>query len=47
MNEAEASKGLEKLLSLSKEELEQLFNQLSVSEVEDLLDKLNEVENNE
>ena len=42
-----ASDNLEKLLSLSKEELEKIFSQLSVEEVEDLLNKLYEVDNND
>ena len=38
---------LDKIMSLSKEELENLFSQLSVTEIEDLLNKLNEVEKND
>ncbi len=47
MNEKSYNDNLEKLLSLSKEELERLFSQLSLTEIEDLLDKLNEVNVNE
>lgn len=47
MNEANANKNLEKILSLSKEELEKMFSQLSVEEIEDLLKKLNEVDKND
>lgn len=43
MNELNANNNLEKILSLSKEELEKIFSQLSISEVMDLLEKLNEV----
>lgn len=43
----ETNNNLEKLLSLSKEELEKIFAQLSATEIEDLLAKLNEVTNNE
>ncbi len=43
MNETNNNKELEKLLSLSKEELEKIFSQLSLSEIEDLLEKLKEV----
>ena len=42
-----ANKNLEKILSLSKEELEKIFSQLSVEEIEDLLNKLNEVNKND
>ncbi len=44
MNETNNNKELEKLLSLSKEELEKIFSQLSLSEIEDLLEKLKEVD---
>lgn len=44
MLETNNNENLEKLLSLSKEELEKIFSQLSVAEIEDLLDKLNEGE---
>ena len=43
MNETNANNNLEKILSLSKEELEKIFSQLSMEEIEDLLNKLNEV----
>lgn len=43
----EKDKGLEKLLSLDKEELEHIFSQLSMIEIEDLLNKLNEVAKND
>lgn len=41
------NESLKKILSLSKEELEKIFSQLSLSEIEDLLNKLNEVGENE
>lgn len=47
MNETNANKNLEKILSLSKEELEKIFSQLSMTEIEDLLNKLNEVNKND
>ena len=47
MNETNANKNLEKILSLSKEELERIFSQLSMEEIEDLLNKLNEVNKND
>lgn len=47
MNETNANKNLEKILSLSKEELEKIFSQLSMQDIEDLLNKLNEVDNND
>jgi Asp-tRNA(Asn)/Glu-tRNA(Gln) amidotransferase C subunit len=47
MNETNANKNLEKILSLSKEELEKIFSQLSMEEIEDLLNKLNEVNKND
>ena len=47
MNETNANKNLEKILSLSKEELEKIFSQLSMAEIEDLLNKLNEVNKND
>lgn len=47
MNETNANKNLEKILSLSKEELEKIFSQLSMEELEDLLNKLNEVNKND
>ena len=47
MNEKNTNENLEKILSLSKEELEQIFSQLSMTEIEDLLNKLNEVNEND
>ena len=47
MNVTNANQNLEKILSLSKEELEKIFSQLSVEELEDLLNKLNEVNKND
>lgn len=44
---SEVSSDLEKLLSLNKEELEKIFSQLSISEIGDLLNKLNGVEKND
>lgn len=43
MNETDNNKNLERIMSLSKEELEQIFSQLSLEDIEDLLNKLNEV----
>ncbi len=47
MNETTINKNLEKILSLSKEELEKIFSQLSIKEIEDLFNKLNEVKKND
>lgn len=47
MEELEMTEGLDKLLSLSKEELNSIFSKLSVKEIENLLNKLNEVDINE
>ena len=44
---SEVSSDLEKLLSLNKEELEKIFSQLSISEIGDLLNKLNGVGKND
>lgn len=38
---------LDKIMSLSKEELQRIFSQLSAVEIKDLLDKLNEVDAND
>ena len=43
----EKDNNLEKILSLSKEELEKIFSQLSIKEIENLLNKLNEVTDND
>lgn len=47
MNETNANENLKKILSLSKEELEKIFSQLSMTEIEDLLNKLDEVNKND
>lgn len=47
MNETTINKNLEKILSLSKEELEKIFSQLSIKEIEDLFNKLNGVKKND
>lgn len=47
MNEMSVSNNLDKILSLSKDELEKIFSQLSIKEIEDLLSKLNEVIKND
>lgn len=47
MNETNTNGNLEKILSLSKEELEKIFSQLSIIEIEGLLNKLNEVNKND
>lgn len=41
------SENLEKILSLSKENLEKIFSQLSMIEIENIFDKLNEVTKND
>ena len=46
MNET-IDNNLERILSLNQEELRQIFSQLSMEELEDLLDKLNEVNLND
>ena len=46
MNET-IDNNLEQLLSLNQEELKQIFSQLSMEELEDLIDKLNEVNGND
>ena len=38
---------LKKVVSLSKEELTKIFLQLSLTEIEDILDKINEVDTND
>lgn len=43
MNEPVVDNNLDKIMSLSKEELARIFSQLSVEELEDLLNRLNEV----
>ena len=40
-------KDLDRVLSLTKEELTDIFNQMSISEVEDLIDAMNEVHEDE
>lgn len=47
MDESLKSEKLDKLLSLSKEELNKIFAQFSLSEMEELLNKLNEVKNDD
>ncbi len=42
MNEEIETKNVDKLLSLSKEELEEIFKELSLEELEDLISKINE-----
>lgn len=46
MNDANntTTNNLERVLALNDAELEQIFSQLSLLEIENLLDKLNEVE---
>lgn len=44
MNEHSENKQLEKLLSLKKEELEYIFSQFSLKDIERLFNLLNEVE---
>ena len=43
MEEKEKNEAIDKILSLSKEELSKIFAQMSASEIADLLDRLNEV----
>lgn len=47
MNETNNNQNLEKILSLKKEDLEKIFSQMSMVEIEDLLNKLNEVDKND
>ena len=47
MEELRMSEELNKLLSLSKDELNSIFSKLSIKEIESLLNKLNEVDINE
>ncbi len=47
MKEEQSDKNLEKLSALSKEELEKIFSQLSLAEIEKLLKDLEEVDKNE
>lgn len=47
MKEKNTNENLEKIMSLSKEELEEIFSKLSMVEIEDLLAKLNEVNKND
>lgn len=47
MNELEKNTELDKLLALSHQDLEQIFSQLSLREVESLVNKLNEVSSND
>ena len=47
MNENNTNINFEKLVSLSKAELEKIFSQMSMTEIEDLLNKLNEVDKND
>lgn len=47
MNELETSTELDKILALSQQDLEQIFSQLSLHEVENLVNKLNEVSSND
>ncbi len=43
MNETNEKNNLDKITSLSNEELNNIFSQLSASEIEDLITKINEV----
>ncbi len=43
MESNNSNSNLDKLLALSKEELEAIFRQLSLEEIDNLLTKLNEV----
>lgn len=47
MNKVNTNSNLEKILSLSKEELEKIFSQLSIKEIEEVLNKLKEVKKND
>ena len=47
MNKEDMSEELKKLSSLSKEELEKIFSEMSLIEIEELIDKLNEVKSND
>lgn len=43
----ETEKTLEDILSLTEEELEKIFSKLSMTEIEDLLKRVNEVSQND
>ena len=47
MNKLINNDNFDKLLSLSKEEIEGLFSNLSLIEIEKIIDKLNEVVHND
>ena len=47
MNKLNKNDNLDQLLSLSKEELEELFSKLTLLEIEKIIDKLNEVIEND
>lgn len=47
MKGEQSNNNLEKLSALSKEELEKIFSQLSLAEIEKLLKDLEEVDKNE
>ena len=44
---SKSTKQLEQILSLSQAELEEIFSQLSLKEITDILDALKEAHNNE
>ena len=39
------NKELEKILSITEEELKEIFSKMSLLEIEEIIDKLNEVKN--
>lgn len=47
MNEMNYSENFKKLLALKNEELNSIFSELSLNEIEDLLSKLEEVSKND
>lgn len=46
MNTKDSNNDLKKIMALSKNDLEKIFSELSVSEIEELLIKLKEVNSN-
>jgi len=47
MNKITTNNNLEKILSLNEKELEKIFSQLSINEIEELFKNLNEVKKND
>lgn len=47
MNNYKRSEDFNKIMSLSQEELNDIFSQLSIDELEDLIDRMEDLEDNE